>query len=338
MSQDDQPVATARSLRLDPYCSQRPRFLALPDANALLSSVDNDCRHDRRSRLLRMTDGNAAALYAPDHVYLEVYEKFPRMARFSPAPADVLRARFEEEYLPAMRFVTVSPTPIVDPQVLAITDPDDVPLGQLAKLVAPCIVFSEDKHLRRPGLAPADWRLAAKFGTDVVEGSEAQQGTGVVAIAPGWASVELIRFLGRRSGVSPWLLGAAALGGLAYVLRRPERREAAGKYIVPVIEGLGQMLEEARVQQEQGLAGLREVILPPPVGPTVRQQVAIVLARQQEPLLASEVQDLIQEHFPDETVPTVSEVRRTLADGTEFVQPERYRWQFGRDAASWRPE
>jgi hypothetical protein len=38
--------------------------------------------------------------------------------------------------------------------VLAITDPDDVPTGQLAKLIALCAVFSEDKHPRKPGLAP----------------------------------------------------------------------------------------------------------------------------------------------------------------------------------------
>ena len=57
-----------------------------------------------------------------------------------------------------------------EPQVLAITDPDDVPTGQLAKLIAPFIVFSEDKHLRRPGLAPADWRLVAQLAVDVADG------------------------------------------------------------------------------------------------------------------------------------------------------------------------
>jgi hypothetical protein len=31
---------------------------------------------------------------------------------------------------------------------------DDVPTGQLAKLIAPRVVFSEDRHLRQPGLAP----------------------------------------------------------------------------------------------------------------------------------------------------------------------------------------
>jgi hypothetical protein len=32
------------SMRLDLYCSLTPRFLGVVDANAILSSVDNDCR------------------------------------------------------------------------------------------------------------------------------------------------------------------------------------------------------------------------------------------------------------------------------------------------------
>ncbi len=71
-------------------------------------------------------------------------------------PLDALRERFEAEYLPALRYVTVDTAAIADPQVLAITDPDDVPMGQLAKLIAPCVVFSEDRHLRKPGLAPPE--------------------------------------------------------------------------------------------------------------------------------------------------------------------------------------
>lgn len=50
--------------------------------------------------------------------------------------------------------LTVDTAAIGDPQVLAISDPDDVPTGQLAELIAPCVLFSEDRHLRKPSLAP----------------------------------------------------------------------------------------------------------------------------------------------------------------------------------------
>ena len=334
--ESEQWVAAARSLRLDPYCSLRPRFLGLPDANAVLSSVDNDCRNARRSRLLRMAEGGTAALYAPTHVYWEIYRRLPRLASFSPVPLVDLRRHFEEEYLPVMRFVRVSAGEVGDPQVLAITDPDDVPMGQLAKLIAPCVVFSEDKSLRRPRLAPPDWRLAAGFAADIAGGSSDRQATGMVAVAPGWAAVELIKFLGRRTGISSWLLGACIVGGAIVVLRKPERRQAVGKYGMPMLQVLAEMLEEARVREERGLAGLREVILPAPPGPALRQRVAVVLARQEEPLLAREVQELIEVRFPGQPVPPLTEIRTVLSEGSEFVQPARYRWQFGRQAGPWR--
>jgi hypothetical protein len=40
-------------------------------------------------------------------------------------------------------------------------------------------------------------------------------------------------------------------------------------------------------------------------------------------------------HFTRELVPTVTEVRTVLQEGSEFVQAERYRWQFGRTAGAW---
>ena len=95
-------------------------------------------------------------------------------------------------------------------------------------------------------------------------------------------------------------------------------------------------MKEATMQEQRGLRGLREVMLPAPVTPTPKQQVAIVLARRREPLLAREAQERMLLHFPGELVPTVAEVRTMLQEGSEFVQPERYRWQFGRTAGAWR--
>ncbi len=152
----EQVTGILASMRLDPYCSLTPRLLGVVDANAILSSVDNDCRKGPhwRSRLLRMTSDGTAVLYAPDHIYTEVYRRLPKIARSSPVPLDVLRERFEASTCPYLRYVTVDTAAIADPQVLAITDPDDLPTGQLAKLIAPCVVFSEDRHLQaRPGTA-----------------------------------------------------------------------------------------------------------------------------------------------------------------------------------------
>ena len=184
-----------------------------------------------------------------------------------------LQARFEERYLPALRFVTVDTREIFDPQVIAITDLDDVPSGQLTKLIAPCILFSEDKDLREPGLAPDNWHEAAKFAIDVLEGATSQRAHAGAVSLPLQGSVALVNLVADRTGLSPWLIGALAVGGTALLLRRPERRKAVGKYVVPVLEAFA---------------------------------------------------------------PTISEVRAVLKGGSEFIEPERYRWQFGRRVGPWR--
>jgi hypothetical protein len=307
------------------------------DANALLSSVDNDCRKGPywRSRLLRMTDRGTAALYMTDQVYGEVYGKLSRMATCSPVPVDVLRTRFEETYLPVLRLVRVEAGNIVDPQVLAITDPDDVPTGQLAKLIAPCVVFSEDRHLRLPGFAPDDWRSAAQYVVDLMEAATREHAATHridVASMPLSVVIELIKYVGRRTGIPPWLLGGIVIGGGALLLKDSERRKTIGKYVGPLVDAYNNELRQATMREQRGLAGLREIILPAPTVPTVKQQVAIVLARQQQPLLAGEIQERMLDHFSAELVSAVAEVRAVLKDGPEFVQFERYRWQFGRSA------
>jgi hypothetical protein len=334
----EQVTGILANMRLDPYCSLSPRFLGVVDANAILSSVDNDCRKgpNWRSRLLRMTSGGTAALYAPDHIYTEVYRRLPKIAVSSPVPLDVLRARFEAEYLPVLRYVTVETAAIADPQVLAITDPDDVPTGQLAKLIAPCVVFSEDRHLRKPGLAPPAWREAAQFAVDLAGGVTGQQVTGNLAALPFRGGADLVAFLGRKTGISPWIIGGLTAAAVACVLVSPQRRQAVGRYVLPVAEALMKEMERSAALEQHGIAGLRDILLAALPEPDVKQQAAIVLARHDEPLLAREVQQRLLGLIPADRVPAVTEIRTALRDGPEFVQPDRYRWQFGRQAGRWR--
>jgi len=338
---DEQLRILVASMRLDPYCSVNHRFVGVVDANALLSCVGNDCRKGAywQSDLLRAANRGVATLYAPDHVYFEVYEHLTAIAKWSNVPAPALRARFETKYLPRLRFVTVGTAGIVDQQVLAISDPDDVPTGQLAKLVAPCVVFSEDRHLRKPGLAPENWRAVATCAIDIIEAVTRQQevwrSTEGLSI-PVSGAIELFKFAGRRTGVSPWVIAGIVGAGAAFYFKSPERRKMVGKYVIPAINAIGKELNSAATQEQRGLRGLRQVMLPAPAQPSARQQTAIILARQQEPLLAREVQERMLAHFARDLVPTVAEVRDTLKDSSEFVQPERYRWQLGRIAEPWR--
>ncbi|MGW0495758.1 hypothetical protein ACWD0Z_10115 [Streptomyces sp. NPDC003007] len=330
---DDQIPPLARRTPLDPYSSSAPHLVAVVDTNALLSSIENDCRKGFRSRLLRMSDDGTATLYAADHVLDETYEHLSKMAKRGLVPLATLRAHFEAEYLPALRFVTMSDVDGPDEQVLAITDTDDVPTGWLAKLIAPCVVFSDDRHLKKPGFAPRDWQRAAKSVLDIAEGVRGQAVTVNAAALPARGAVGLVKLLGRQTGISPWAIGAVVLGGGALLLKQPDRRKAAATFAVRALEVVGTKLEAARAQEWQGVEKLREVILADPLQPSVRQQVAITLARQAEPLLAAEVHELIYGHFPNEPTVSVQDVRAVLEEGSEFVRVQRYRWQLGREVA-----
>src|SRR5258708_19283898 len=82
---------------------------------------------------------------------------------------------------------------------------------------------------------------------DLAGGSSHRQATGMVAVAPGWAPVELIKFLWRRAGNSPLLVGAVIAGGAIVVLRKPERRRALGQDGMPLLPLRAAMLEHAQL-------------------------------------------------------------------------------------------
>jgi hypothetical protein len=314
--------------------------VGIVDANAILSSVDNDLRNGWTSRLLRSTTLNSTTLFAADHVYTEIYRRLPKIAESSPVPLADLRARFEAKYLPVMRFVTMSPDDEPHPRVLEITDLDDRPTGQLALLIAPVIVYSEDKDLKRPGFAPADWRAAARHTAVVAEAAGQERVAGIALYLPAAGVWNSSGALGRRLGIPPWLPGAALLAAVslgAYrLLLDPDRRakvtDIGGKFV----EMFSAFLTEQDQLKRDGLAGINTIIYPsPPEEPTVRQRVAIVLARSPEPMLAAEVHDLIAYHFSDALLPSLRDVRTALTNGSEFVIVDRYRWQLGRETAPW---
>lgn len=114
----------------------------------------------------------------------------------------------------------------------------------------------------------------------------------------------------------------------------PTANDIAGEFAE---QFLGDLAEQSRLKLA-GLAGIGTVIFSPTEEPTARQQVAIVLARSPELLLASDVHALMVDTFPDDPAPSLREVRTLLTEGSEFVRVGRYRWQLGREAGPWREQ
>ena len=321
---------------LDPYSAGCPRFVTVADADALLSSIDNQCRTGRRSRILRLATSGTTKVFVEDHVYGETYRGMAKVARSSPVPEELFRRCLEDEYLPVLTWVERDADPLTDARVGLVTDETDVPTAELASLIAPCVVLSGDRHLRRPGIAPDDWRLAAGHGAEIDRAVGEQQGIVMAAGSPALVVVGGVK-LAERVGI-PWWLSLLLMGaGVAVLASSPERRRWVSEKAVPAFEMITQLMAQAEAREQTAVRGLKEAMFQALEPPTVKQEVATVLARSHELLLAKEVQQRIAQHFADACVPTLPAVRSVLRDSTEFRLVERYRWQLGRRAGPWRP-
>jgi hypothetical protein len=327
--------ADARAIvRIDPYTVTRPRFVSIGDADALLSCIDHECRTEKTTSLAHLADSSTAPLFVSTHVYSELYRGCHRFAKFGKVTPAQMRDLLETGYLPRMRFVNVSRDSSHDPRIAEITDPNDVLTGVLASLVAPCVVFAEDKSLRRPGFAPAEWRPAAWAGRRIVDAEARQEGVALAAALPPIGVVSSSLWLGRRFDVPAWAT-LVLLGGVAFiVLRSPSRRRAISEALGPILDVALNEFHQASLELAEASRELHGVLFQPAEPPMPKQLVATVLARAQEPLLAAEVQDKIAATFNDDVVPMMVEVRQLLKESPEFTQPERYRWQLGYTAAA----
>lgn len=322
-------------LTLDPYTSGELKFVTVLDADAILSSVDYQCRNGFRPRLPRLAGSRSSAVFAEDHVYGEVYRGLRKFSALTGIPEETMRGCWEDDYLPDIRWVETDGNGLTDARVAEVTDATDRPTAVLASLIAPCLVLAEDKSLRRPGYAPDRWRDAAGHGTNLIAGIELQTGgTLLIGGPPAGIIVGGVK-LGEKVGI-PWWGSVLIMAGIVYlILRSPDRRRTISDNVLPALEVGMTLMEEAYAQERNATQSLKKVIFQPALPATSKQQVATVLARTREPLLAKEVQELIEVHYEDE-VPTVTEVRAILTSGSEFAQPERYRWQLGRRSGPWR--
>lgn len=309
----------------------RPRFITVVDTDALLASVDNHTRSSRPTRILRMTNAETSYLYAADHVYREVYARLPKIAATTPSSLDDLRACFEQQYLPQLVFVTVFADNEPGDRVGAVTDVTDRPTAILADLVAPCLVLSGDKHLRKSGFAPTDWRAAAHHGAAVADANLHLQSTTSAVALPVVGAVAGVSALGRRIGVAPWLIATLVACGGWLLLDNPQRRKTTKEVLGYLGTYLLETITTASAQERAGLAELHKVLLEPVEPLSLKHRVAAVLARAHEPLLAGDLQAELSDHNTTPT-PTVAEIRSVLEACPEFTTPQRHRWQLGRPA------
>lgn len=320
-------------LRPDIFGDLVHQAVAIVDANAILSSIDNDCRNGWDSRLIRSVSFSSTTFFASDHVYHEVYEKLPKFVSDT-LSLSVLRNRFETAYLPILRFVTVSMPEQIHSQILSILDLDDRPTGQLAQLIAPVIVFSDDKDLINPGFSQRGWRDTAKSTAIIAEGRVQEVMIGTLLSLPVEAIFFVSARLGRRMRVPSWVPGVTLVGlfiaGMRASLFDPIRRAKVKRTALELLEDVAGYYSRYSQRKIGSYTEISKAIYPGLEHLEVKQKISIILARANSPLLAREIRVKIIIQFGEDEVPTLNEVREILVSGSEFIKVGPHRWQFGR--------
>lgn len=314
----------------------RPRLILVVDTNVVLSSVDNDCRSGGRSWLLRITDAGTGRLFAAPHVYDECYRHLPKIAKSSRAPLEELTRRFQDEYLPRIRFVDPGPRVATDDAAAAVAmmDSDDEPTAVLASLLAPSLVVSGDKHLHAPGLAPADWRRLATAGAEVAAVEQAKAGLALAVVGSVSGSAAMVRWVGHNVGASPLAL-AALLGGLGTVwVGDSVRRAKAQARAAPLLTALVDLLAGLEAREQASLERVRAAEVPRARDRPPEQLVASLLARARKPLSVVEIHDGLAWLGADPAPLGMSQVRQAVRVLPGVCEGPRHRWQLG---VRWEP-
>jgi len=317
------------------------RCVAVLDTDHLLNELQRNVKSRPASTIDQAAMFGSVRLFAAAHVFDEVYaadayghaNKFEKLAKQDrqaggTASTEQFREAFEQDFLPRIRFVELPDNERGDPLVQAVAreHESDVPTAQLAMLLGPTVVLSLDKHLRRPGIAPADIGPVTKAAQDVAAADGALIGMSAGTVfgftVIGLLLNRLALFL-KVPKSTVW--GGAALLGV-WTLKDSNRREKAALAGTRLADGVGHILEQAAVAEQ--VLDRNAIASSMPV--TLDRRLARELLRSASPLLASELVERLARNS-SAAAPTVANVRAVLTSHPAFCYPrgERYRYQLG---------
>jgi hypothetical protein len=321
------------------------RAAVIYDTDFLLNSVTASVLHDREPTWT-LPSG-----YASQHVFDELYRpdayghrhKWDKLSEQAAEagrtiPSTQFQEMFETEYLPRIRFVEMGDQFADQPIALRVRDThggrgkSDVPTAQLAVLLSRVgvVVFSHDKHLRGPGLAPSASHLVAAADAEhnVVDGEHAQAGLAGATVLSVWGVDRGLRAVGAAVGANPWLVRGVALGGLIALFWDPARREAFGRSARPLVDGLADLYANVSAN----LAVVREHVVNVPASESIEARVAEAFVRgsARGPMLAGELHAiLVSDGDVDDPPPSVGDLRTVLGRSPSFVEGPRWRFSLG---------
>jgi hypothetical protein len=289
----------------------------------------------KRSELILGSDQRVLRLLASRSVADEVTEHLDRMAAPSISLA-ALKREWQQQYGPRLWVVEI-PANLSDPEVQSVIlkDPDDATSISLARMVAPCLLFSGNtKHLP---LAVPDWlavtrqvkRLARAQTT--LEGASSMMGITVTLPIYGLVG------LGGAVRRLPWVWSAAVgagllVSGLLYFRSQASRRhrERLVRYLIALATKIGAELDGAwQVRAETApLVEPRCVRQPDELTPTNRAARLLAMSPWRT---ATEVAECLQSDVRGRW--TATRVKAEILEPfTAFVARDR-RWALGETLA-----
>ncbi|MEU4192040.1 hypothetical protein AB0E69_09090 [Kribbella sp. NPDC026611] len=149
-------MLTAASVLPDDLWALGPEVFVV-DTDALLNDACYVLASGRRSEWLRAIDAGSGIGVMSEQAFLEVGRMSAPNARRHGVDHDALRRLITDEYLPRIAVVATPPHGSEQwmPDASDVRDADDVAHAQLARLVSAAAIYSHDRHLRHPRLAPA---------------------------------------------------------------------------------------------------------------------------------------------------------------------------------------
>jgi hypothetical protein len=322
--------------------SQVPR-IGVVDTDALMNDLKARVRGSAfDSVFTNRLGGRSSPWYASMHVLIEMYQEDPlffpdkfhklcaqSMEQGWPTSAATFRQVFEADYLPAIRFVDVTGVLMDSHMALAVEtfDAKDKPTGQLAALLAltECVVYSHDRDLRRPRIAPPDLSpvLAAVKALDLagaVPQSIEFAGT-VTALSMSTAVEAAARHLGL-----PKLAGWSLIAVLtAWLLADPARRAKVGKELGVAVAAVSDVLLAGEAAKAELAAAAIEAFESPPL----ECYIAAVLATGSGPMTVPAIRRTMIEQRHPNPPPSATKIRETGRAMPCFVEVTRHHWQLG---------
>ncbi len=198
----------------------------------------------------------------------------------------------------------------------------------LATILAPCLLLSIDNDFEALGVPDPSGPVRAVDAALELETATVELETTLVL--PTLSTVGLVEgagWVGRRIGISPWIVAAMLIGSgcSVYFSMNRQQRGAAGRFVLLIGAHLLNEMAAATVEKRAALVELEKRSVPPLGERTVTAIVLRELARSSDPLSAQR----LWERLDPSTRPGVPAVRAALRDHPTTNQVGRGAWSFG---------